>query len=78
MPQLLIRNLDKEVVEKLKQNAKSNHRSLQAEVQQILENAAQVNPSSFWKSAGQIREKLQAYETSFSDSSEMVREDRDA
>lgn len=77
MPQLLIRNLDKEVVENLKQNAASNHRSLQAEVQQILENAARVNTSNFWENASQVREKLQRYSSSFSDSSYMVREDRE-
>ncbi len=78
MPQLLIRNLDEAVVEKLKQNATSNHRSLQAEVQQILENAARVNTSNFWENAAQVREKLQNYTTTFSDSSDMIREDRES
>ncbi len=39
MPQLLIRNLQEHTVENLKQRAKANHRSLQAEIALILESA---------------------------------------
>lgn len=78
MSQLLVRNLPEETVESLKRRAKSNHRSLQAEVALILENAAKIQPSSFWKNANKIREQLGTYNKSFSDSSELVREDRDS
>ena len=77
MPQLLVRNLQEETVESLKQRAKANHRSLQAEVALILENAAKVQPVSFWKNATKIREQLAQSKISFSDSTEFVREDRD-
>ncbi len=77
MPQLLVRNLQKEIVESLKQRAKANHRSLQAELALILENAAKVQPNSFWKHSASIREQLAQSKKSFSDSTELIREDRD-
>lgn len=78
MPQLLVRNLQEETVESLKQRAKANHRSLQAEVALILENAAKVQPASFWKNAGKIREQFVQSRKIFSDSTKLVREDRDS
>jgi plasmid stability protein len=77
MPQLLVRNLQEETVESLKQRAKANHRSLQAELALILENAATVQPASFWQSTAKIREQLAQSKKSFSDSTELVRKDRD-
>lgn len=78
MPQILIRNLEKETVERLKQRAKIHHRSLQAEVQLILENASRIQPGDFWENAQRIRENLQSRHQAFSDSAELLREDRDA
>jgi len=81
MSQLLVRNLQKKVVESLKNRAKANHRSLQAEVALILENAAKVQPRDFWQDASAVREQLAQYKHghkhSFSDSAELIREDRD-
>lgn len=77
MSQLLVRNLQEEVVESLKHRAKANHRSLQAELALILENAAKVQPADFWKSSAKIREQLAKSNTLFSDSTKLVREDRD-
>lgn len=77
MSQLLVRNLQEEVVESLKQRAKANHRSLQAEVALILENAAKIQPVNFWNNTHKIREQLVQSRQSFSDSAELVREDRD-
>ncbi|MEZ5536698.1 MAG: Arc family DNA-binding protein [Thiolinea sp.] len=77
MSQLLIRNLEAETVEKLKARAKNNHRSLQAEVQLILEQAARIQPGDFWKNANYMRSRLQATDGTFSDSAELLREDRD-
>ena len=77
MSQLLVRNLHEEVVESLKHRAKANHRSLQAEVALILENAAKVQPISFWENSAKIREQLAKSEQVFSDSAELLREDRD-
>ncbi len=77
MSQLLVRNLQEETVESLKQRAKANHRSLQAEVALILENAAKIQPESFWKNTVEIRQQLAKSKKIFSDSAELVREDRD-
>ena len=77
MPQLLVRNLHEKVVESLKNRAKENHRSLQAEVALILENAAKVQPAYFWKNSAMIREQLAQSKQLFSDSAELVREDRE-
>lgn len=78
MPQLLVRNLQKETVESLKRRAKANHRSLQAELALILENAAKVQQqNSFWKHSASIREQLAKSNKTFSDSTELIREDRD-
>ena len=45
MPELLVRNLDETVVERLKARARGSGRSLQAELKLILEQAAQPAPS---------------------------------
>lgn len=78
MSQLLVRNLHEEVVENLKHRAKANHRSLQAELALILENAAKVQPANFWKNSAKIREQLAKSNTLFSDSSELIHEDRES
>ena len=77
MSQLLVRNLHEDVVESLKNRAKENHRSLQAEVALILENAAKIQPANFWKSSTKIREQLAKSGQVFSDSTQLLREDRD-
>ena len=77
MSQLLVRNLHEDVVENLKQRARANHRSLQAEVALILENAAKVQPANFWNNTNKLREQLAQSKQLFSDSAELVREDRD-
>jgi len=81
MSQLLVRNLQEEVVERLKHRAKANHRSLQAELALILENAANIQQREFWQDANAVREQLaeysEKYKHSFSDSAELIREERD-
>lgn len=44
----------------------------------ILENAARVQAGNFWRNANRIRAHLQTSQQVFSDSVELVREDRDA
>lgn len=78
MAQLLVRNLEEDTVQQLKARAQENHRSLQAEVQLILENAAKVKPSDFWERAKQTRMKIEARGHVVSDSSDDIRADRDA
>lgn len=75
MAQLLIRNLDEETIQNLKERAKHHNRSLQGEVKLILEEYAK-RP---YESPQAIAERWQGYFSgrSFSDSAELVRQDRE-
>ena len=75
MPQLLIRNLEDETIQRLKSRAKSHNRSLQGEVKLILEEVSR-QPD---KLPMAIAEQWQGYFAgrSFSDSTEQVRQDRE-
>jgi plasmid stability protein len=77
MSEILVRNLDPELVERLKTRAKLNRRSLQAEVREILER--EVRPSrlsreEFLAIVDRIRSNAPPQET---DSVNLIREDRD-
>ena len=55
MATLTIRNLDEKTVERLKQHARQNERSLEAEVRHVLNNAAQaLTHQEFWARADAI------------------------
>ena len=76
MAQLLVRDLDPRVLARLKAKARLNHRSLQGEVKAILEQAAeQATPDE----AIAVLEKWQQRwgDRVFSDSTELLREERD-
>jgi len=78
MPQILVRNLDEKVVRRLKDLAKRNGRSLQAEVRQILEQASdepKLDHAEALKLADEIRRRFAGRRVS--DSAELIREDRD-
>jgi antitoxin FitA len=76
MGQLLVRALDDAVIERLKRRAESNHRSLEAELRDILEQASrQADLSKAAELADRIRTKLEGRH--HSDSAELIREDRD-
>ncbi len=78
MAQILVRNLDDDVVERLKARAKANSRSLQAEVKMILQHASQqVSPAEAWAAIEQFREEMKGAGRTFSDSAELIREERD-
>jgi len=74
MAQILVRNLDNDVVARLKSRAAQHNRSLQAEVKTILELAAQMDMHTAHDLAARIRRQLGR---KFSDSSALIREDRD-
>ncbi|MGD9894378.1 MAG: Arc family DNA-binding protein [Dehalococcoidia bacterium] len=76
MAQILVRNLEPEVVERLKQRAQSHGRSLQAEVAAILREESQK------KSMEEARAEAERIRRGFggrrfSDSAELIREDRE-
>ena len=77
MAQILVRNLSKKVVERLKERAKEEGRSLQSEVKLILEQAA-FEPRVDMETARKICEKFrQKFKGSkFPDTVELIREDR--
>ncbi|TAN46008.1 MAG: hypothetical protein EPN22_00645 [Nitrospirae bacterium] len=78
MAQLLVRGLETETVERLKQRASRHHRSLQGEAKLILEQAAQkISIEESRTIAERIRKKLAATGKTFSDSAELIREDRE-
>jgi len=75
MAQLLIRDLDVETIERLKARAKLHRRSLQGEVRLILEKEAAASRDDPWALADRIRAAFGG--RSFSDSTEIIRADRD-
>lgn len=78
MAQILVRNLDDKVVQKLKERAKNRGRSLQAEVRMILQDAAGRDMMTM-EEARRFSEKVAARwgKKKFPDSAELIREDRD-
>jgi plasmid stability protein len=75
MAQIIVRNLDDAVVERLKARAKANGRSLEAEVRQILEQSAKVDMATARQMVLDMREKLKGRK--FPDVVELIREDRE-
>ena len=76
MAQLLVRDLDPAVVARLKDKARQNHRSLQGEVKAILEEAAER--ATRQEALAMIDQWQRKWgDRVFSDSTQMIREDRD-
>jgi antitoxin FitA len=74
MGQVLVRNLPTEVVRKLKMRAQQHRRSLQEELKDILEQAAQQNAKDVMAKVNQVRKLFAGRK--FSDSSDLIRQDR--
>lgn len=74
MSQVLVRNLPTEVVRKLKMRARQHGRSLQEELKNILEQAAQQNNKDVQAKVTQVRKLFSGRK--FSDSSDLIRQDR--
>jgi len=75
MAQLLVRNLDEEMIKRLKMLAKRHNRSLQGQVKLILEEGAML-------SGGQVMELVEKWQRRlggkrFRDSAVLIREDRE-
>ena len=79
MAQILVRDLDEAVVVRLKERARDNHRSLQGEVKAILEEAAgQATNAEIEAILDRWQHYWQQQGKTFSDSAELIREDRDS
>ena len=76
MAQVLVRQLDKKVVVRLKKRAKEHGRSLQSEVKTILEEAV-PDYEAAWKRIEAFRTRLRKSGRAFADSADLIREDRD-
>jgi len=77
MANLTIRNLDDQVVERLKKKAKDNGRSLEAELRELLKQAAnRKSPEELLALADRIAAMTPAG-VKQTDSAELLREDRD-
>ncbi len=70
MAQIIVRNLDDAVVDRLKTRARDNDRSLEAEVRHILEQSAKVDTAQARRIALNIRERLKG--RTFPDSIELI------
>ena len=75
MAQILVRDLDKALVDRLKKRAKADGRSLQSEVKAILEDASKLDPEAFLEWADNFRKPFKGRK--LSDSALLIREDRD-
>jgi len=76
MANVLIRNVPDEVLNHLKELAKLHNRSLQQELREILERSAAIPSYDFAQRATEIRNRLAATGRTFSDTVELLREDR--
>lgn len=75
MSALLIPNLDEAVLDRLRARASQSGRTVEEEARAILTEAPAPDP--FWEQARKLRERLAATGRTFSDSAELIREDRD-
>ena len=76
MANVLIRDLDDDVLKELKASAKAHGRSLQAEIHDVLERAGTRNLAETRRLSGQWLTRLRR--SSHSDSTALIRDDRDA
>ncbi len=75
MAQLLVRQLDEKIVDRLKKRAQEHGRSLESEVRTILEEAV-PDFEGAWKRIEKFHKRLKKSGRTFSDSAELIREDR--
>lgn len=76
MAQVLVRQRDDKLVERLKKRAKEHGRSLQSEVKTILEEAV-PDYAGAWKRIVKLKNTINQAGRKFSDSTPLIREERD-
>lgn len=77
MADLLVREVPAEILASLKKRANDNKRSMQQELLLILEEAVLKDQILAAEAAAVVRERLAGYGSSYSDSTAMIREDRE-
>ncbi len=75
MAQVLVRDLDRDVVETIRESARRHGRSLEAELRVILEDAARRRSTDFWEIAERLRKRT--IDRQRTDSAELIRADRE-
>jgi len=76
MANVLIRNVPEEVLSTIKSMARRRNKSLQQELREALENIANQSSPDIFQKATELREKLKRKPIRFTDSAELLREDR--
>ncbi|MEX0661057.1 MAG: hypothetical protein WD381_06440 [Balneolaceae bacterium] len=76
MPNILIRNIEKETLDRLKDQAKNNNRSLQEELKEMLEMYSGVKQDRAIEMVQELQRKYKASGKEFPDSSEEISKDR--
>src|SRR4029077_10575109 len=76
MPQLLVRDVPRDVIEALKRRAAEHGRSAEAEHRAILEGVLKAGRDSFRASAARLRDETRG--RIVGESAELIREDRDS
>jgi plasmid stability protein len=74
MPDLLVRGLPKKTIDRLKEQARRNGRSLQKEAKQLLEQGALPTMAEALRQADECRDLFKG--RILPDSAELIREDR--
>ncbi|MHB1018249.1 MAG: FitA-like ribbon-helix-helix domain-containing protein [Coriobacteriia bacterium] len=77
MPDLLIRNVPENTMQRLKAQAERNDRSVQKEALAVIEAGTQLTMAEWLERAAQLREELRAAGY-LGDSTADIREDRDS
>jgi plasmid stability protein len=77
MPSLLIPDVEETVLDRLRERAAAHGRAPEAEAKALLEAVLQPAPAQAWAAANAFRARLAASGRAFSDSADMLREDRD-
>lgn len=78
MPDVLVRNLDEKVLRQLRAAAQARGRSLQAEMHAALERASRTSMAETRGISQKWLRRLSKGSRTFSDSAELIREDRDS
>lgn len=74
MPDILIQEVSQETIDQLKARARQNHRSLQREVKHLIEESVKTTEETALQRTRKIRASFGR--KTFSDSAELLREDR--
>lgn len=76
MPNVLVRDVSRKTIDRLKSMARQHNRSLQKELKEVLENISGYSPFDISRKASEIRKSLTKKRIKFSDTTELLREDR--